>query len=147
MDRKVAKYWKKKVFLFQYFKNWTNDWSDRALGAGIFSWLKKKWKWLDWKVESLSAAADTFAKYWKLSWESFFRELEEAVGKFEEWSASLRRGEKPHQKEVQTFLWLMWSIFLDVKIENTKNNKDTVQCSKIIYNTVCWQNIHELCVW
>jgi len=35
------------------------------------------------------------------------RELEEAIGKFEEWSASLRRGEKPHPKEVQTFLWLM----------------------------------------
>jgi len=37
------------------------------------------------------------------------RELEEAVGKFEEWSANLSSGEKrkPHPKEVQTFLWLM----------------------------------------
>ena len=39
--------------------------------------------------------------------ECCFRELEEAIGKFEEWSASLRLGEKPHPKEVQTFLWLM----------------------------------------
>jgi len=38
------------------------------------------------------------------------RELEEAVGKYKEWSANLRQGsgeKAPHQKEVETFLWLM----------------------------------------
>ena len=73
------------------------------------------------------------------------RELEEAVGKFEEWSANLSSGEKrkPHPKEVQTFLWLMWSIFMREKYTNSLNHFQNCICFVcLFFLSVLWISVN-----